>query len=528
MLKKYVCLFLFIPAVLFGGSPKRELRAAWIATVFNIDWPSQSGLPAELQQKELINILDRLQEMKFNAAILQVKPSSDAFYQSKLSPWSRYLTGTQGIHPGYDPLKFFIAEARKRNIETHIWVNPFRVSNGEGLDQLSGMHMAVKNPDWLIRYNNRYYFDPGNPKVQEYIIQEISEIVKSYDLDALHMDDYFYPYKVIQNKVVIPFGDDDSWRKYGQNNFRDRDEWRRNNIDHFVFTLSRKIKKIKPCVQFGISPFGVWRNKSEDLRGSDTKAGQTNYDDLYADVLKWIENRWIDYVMPQIYWHFDTKTAPFDVLVSWWEKYTRNKVNLFIGIGVYKLKEQNWPTEYISSQVDFIRKHPHVNGVAFYSAKWLVNDTKNIKSLMRNSIHKNYALPPINKTVSASKPKSPDRMKLINKQDGTTFQWENADIKNTQYFVLYQFESDNTNQDNARHILGMVSAQDELQFTVPEYRADRLYGITAVSRFHEESLIRFFDNKSTKSSMIADILDGLTVDGVDESANVALISESDS
>ena len=502
-----VMALLFIPVFIFSTEPKRELRAAWIATVFNIDWPTTQGSSKETQKMELIKILDNLQELKFNAAILQVKPTSDVFYKSKLSPWSRYLTGTQGENPNYDPLAFFIEEAQKRAIETHVWVNPYRILNGEGFETLCSNHIARKHPTWVIQYNNRYYFDPGNPLVQQYVIKEVMEIVNNYDIDALHMDDYFYPYITYNKGVAVPFDDNMSWGKYGKK-FKTREDWRRDSVNHFIQKLSIKIKQSKKHVQFGISPFGVWRNKSEDPLGSDTLAGQTNYDHLYADIIKWIDNGWIDYVMPQIYWHFDSKPAPYGVLVKWWNDIVKDKVNLYIGLGVYKLGEQNWPTTYIKEQVDFARKFDYVDGVSYYSAKWIVQDTKNIKSYLNNTINNNFALVPKNRNMTNIKPFQVENFILSNKNNEYTLTWNNSDKELIRYFVIYRFnKGQKQDQENSQNIIAIVSAKQPLEFKINDYDNEYTYGITGVSRLHQEStLLTLEDTEQQKSLKIIDQL----------------------
>lgn len=501
MLAKILVLIL-LPITVFGAAPKRELRAAWIATVFNIDWPSSSGLPEHIQKKEMLSILDTLQNLKFNAAILQVKPTADAFYQSKLSPWSRFLTGQQGSDPGYDPLAFFIEEAQKRNIETHIWINPFRVLNGESFNSLSQNHIARKQNSWIINYNNRYYFDPGNPQVQSYILKEIIDLIKRYDIDAIHFDDYFYPYKIYNKGKVILFDDTISWKKYGKKKFTNREDWRRNNINEFIKQVSQEIKKHKPYVKFGISPFGVWRNRSEDPKGSNTKAGQTNYDDLFADVLTWINNGWIDYVMPQIYWHFDTKGVPYDILVDWWKKQIKNNINLYIGLGVYKLGEQNWPASHITKQVDYARKK-NIPGFSAYSINWIKKNTQNITNEIISNIQPTDALVPINKKMINITPLYPKEFTSITNNNDIILKWKNNDPENTRYFILYKFEKDNNsfNTSDANNIIGKISASTPLEFEISNFDSKYTYGITSVSRLHYESELILLEESEKRDSL---------------------------
>ncbi|MGL4394695.1 MAG: glycoside hydrolase family 10 protein [Brevinema sp.] len=485
---RLLLILLFLPYVI-SANPKRELRAAWIATVFNIDWPSAKNLPREQQKNELLSLLDTLEALKFNAAILQVKPTSDAFYASKLSPWSQFLTGKQGKNPGYDPLAFFIEEAQKRNLETHVWVNPYRVLNEKGgLRSLSPNHIALKNKSWVIEYNHRLYFDPGNPQVQDYVIKEILEIVKDYDIDVLHMDDYFYPYTVYHKGKPVDFGDDASWEKYGKGKFKDKGDWRRDNVNTFVKRLSEEIKKTKPHVKFGISPFGVWRNKSEDPRGSDTRAGQTNYDHLYADVLLWIKEKWIDYVMPQIYWHFDSKPAPYDVLVKWWKEHVADQVNLYIGIGVYKVRDQRWPSSHIREQVEYARKN-NTGGVSHYSMTMLQENTRNISNEIAKNIYQNHALVPINKNVEPIIPIDPQNFKATTNNQNIRLTWKNGDVDHTRYFLLYRFNKDEKefNDSDSKYILAKISAKNKLQFEITNFNPQYTYAISSVSRLHYES-----------------------------------------
>lgn len=263
--------------------PKRELRAAWIATVMNIDWPSQKGLSVQQQQEEFVKLLDTLQNIGMNAVIVQVRPVADALYPSSFEPWSEYLSGTQGqsSKPYYNPLVFMIQQARQRGLEFHAWFNPYRASMKEGFVS-AGNHPMRKHPEWFLQYGGKFYYDPGHPEAQEFVLQSIMETVKHYDLDAVHFDDYFYPYRIAN----VEFPDSCSYDAYGINTFANKDDWRRHNVDFFVQELSRRIKAEKPHLKFGISPFGVWRNIDKDSTGSETQAGQTNYDDLYADVLK--------------------------------------------------------------------------------------------------------------------------------------------------------------------------------------------------------------------------------------------------
>src|SRR5882757_315565 len=277
--------------------PKYEFRAAWVTTVENIDWPSRKGLPADSQKLEFLRLLDMHQHNGMNALVVQVRPAADAFYPSPYEPWSEWLTGVQGKppFPYYDPLQFMIEETHKRGMEFHAWCNPYRAVYAVGKSSVSPTHITRLHPEWFLNYGGTLYFDPGNKEVQQYVTRVIRDIVHRYDVDALHFDDYFYPYPVPGKD----FPDDVSYTKYG--NAMDRGDWRRSNVDSIILHIGTMIKEEKKYCKFGISPFCVWRNNSKDPEGSQTQAGLTNYDDLYANILLWLKNGWIDYVAPQLY-----------------------------------------------------------------------------------------------------------------------------------------------------------------------------------------------------------------------------------
>jgi uncharacterized lipoprotein YddW (UPF0748 family) len=275
----YICIALLLMQHFSANGQyqdKRELRAAWITTVMNIDWPSKKGLMAQQQQAEFVTILDSLKALGMNAIVVQVRPAADAFYPSSFEPWSEYLSGTQGQHPQpyYNPLTFMIEQARLRGMEFHAWFNPYRASMQPDFVPAAD-HPAVNHPEWFLQYGGKLYYDPGHPQAREFVLQSIMETVRHYDLDAVHFDDYFYPYRIANKE----FPDSCSYADYGKSRFANKDDWRRDNVDLFVAELSKRIRKEKPHLKFGISPFGVWRNIAKDSLGSNTQAGQTNYDD---------------------------------------------------------------------------------------------------------------------------------------------------------------------------------------------------------------------------------------------------------
>ncbi|MFT3845868.1 MAG: family 10 glycosylhydrolase [Lacibacter sp.] len=364
---KITNLFLFVlVAQLLFAQAKPEFRAVWVATVDNIDWPSQKGLSVDSQKTEFIRLLNLHQQNGMNALIVQVRPATDAFYPSPYEPWSEWLSGVQGKPPSpyYDPMQFMITETHKRGMEFHAWCNPYRADFKIGTASIAPSHITRVHPDWFLPYGDKLYFDPGNKAAQAFVADVIGDIVRRYNVDAIHFDDYFYPYRIAGKE----FPDSVTYKLYGKG--LTTDDWRRSNVDSIIVSLYRIIKKTKPQVKFGISPFGVWRNADKDIRGSNTKAGQTNYDDLYADILLWLEKDWIDYVAPQLYWEFGHKAAPYEVLIDWWSKHTYGK-HCYIGLGIYRAGSSDvWKdSTLIPRQIELLRKTPNMQGMIFFSSK---------------------------------------------------------------------------------------------------------------------------------------------------------------
>ncbi|NDP28429.1 MAG: family 10 glycosylhydrolase [Flavobacterium sp.] len=373
-------------------NPKNEFRAVWIATVANIDWPKSNIDSIEKQKADFIEILNTYKKLNYNAVIVQIRSCGDAFYPTKLAPWSRYLTGREGREPSpyYDPLEWMITQAHARGFEFHAWLNPYRATMDLKTENLSPTHDLKMHPEWMIKYGGKYYYNPALPDVQNHLISVVSEVVRNYDIDAIHFDDYFYPYKVTGEV----FNDRASFIKYGSG--LTLENWRRNNVNNLVRNVSLSIKNIKPWVQFGISPFGVWRNKSVDPKGSETESGQTNYDDLYADPLAWMENSWIDYLVPQLYWSLDHPKASYAKLLKWWSENSKNTA-IYIGNGSYKIKsdsDKKWNSPYeIPNQINVTRTYKNIQGNAFFSAKSFVKKNLDVAQLLLENQYKYPALP---------------------------------------------------------------------------------------------------------------------------------------
>ncbi|MEH0158210.1 family 10 glycosylhydrolase [Limibacter armeniacum] len=470
-------------------SRKRELRATWIASVVNIDWPSRSGLSSYQQKQEFVRILDEHKENGMNAVIVQVRPVADAFYPSEAEPWSEYLTGEQGAIPTpyYNPLAFMIEEAHKRNLEFHAWFNPYRASMKDSLDHISPEHPIKQHPEWFVKYGPKWYYNPGEPEAREFVLDEIMRVVKHYDLDAVHFDDYFYPYKIAGED----FPDEDAYQAYC-GTFTNKEDWRRYNVDYFVQQLSFRIKKEKPFVKFGISPFGVWRNQDKDPDGSATRAGQTNYDDLYADVLKWMREGWIDYVAPQLYWHIGHPAADYATLVDWWNKHSYGK-HVYIGQGAYRVGKKNWedPNQLID-QLMLNETYSNVHGSMFFSSKSLTANPLGVRDSLRN-YYQDEALVPMMKWIDNKPPQSP-RITAVegSKKDGVIVKWEDSETNDSNYYVVYRFEGDKGgNTENAGEMVAKIrrSPYPQQQFTDKEAEVGKKYSyaITAVDRLHCES-----------------------------------------
>ena len=373
-------------------NPKNEFRAVWIATVANIDWPKSNIDAVEKQKVDFIEILDTYKKMNYNAVIVQIRSAGDAFYPTDLAPWSRYLTGKEGKAPSpyFDPLEWMITEAHARGFEFHAWLNPYRATMDSRTEIVSPNHDFYKHPEWMIKYGGKYYYNPALPEVQTHLVTVVNEVVRTYDIDAIHFDDYFYPYRIKGEE----FNDRVSFTKYGGG--LSLEDWRRSNVNNLVKCVSYSIKNIKPWVQFGISPFGVWRNKSVDPKGSETEAGQTNYDDLYADPLAWMENNWIDYLVPQLYWSLDHPKASYSKLLKWWSENSKNTA-IYIGNGTYKINtdsDKKWNNPYeIPNQINITRTYKNIQGNAFFSAKSFVKKNQNVAQLLLENQYKYPALP---------------------------------------------------------------------------------------------------------------------------------------
>jgi uncharacterized lipoprotein YddW (UPF0748 family) len=354
-----------------------QVRGMWIATVKHIDWPHTHGVRS--QQAEFRRLLDAAKRMRLNAVYVQIRPTADAFYHSPYEPWSQWITGKQGRDPGYDVLGFMLREAHARGLEFHAWFNPYRVSRRPRLKALAPSNPARRHPDWVRHYAKQLWYDPGLPQVRDLVTKVVLDVVRKYDIDGVHFDDYFYPYPAGGR----PFPDKATYKTYGKG--LSRAAWRRHNVDTLIQGLSRRIHETKPQVRFGVSPFGVWRNKSTDPAGSDTHALQS-YDALYADTRTWVRRGWIDYITPQLYWPIGDRRADYRTLVDWWSRQVAGtSVQLTIGQAAYRVgttKRWKRPDE-LSRHLTLNRRYPQVQGDVFFSATSVVADRRGWATRLR-------------------------------------------------------------------------------------------------------------------------------------------------
>ncbi len=489
-------LVIYTPICISQDHPKREMRAVWIATVENIDWPSSPALSTEAQKHEMTTLLDLVKEYHLNTVILQIRPAADAFYPSNLEPWSQWLTGLQGKapDPSYDPLAFVISECRKRGLDIHVWLNPYRAIRDTTNHITSPDHPTRLHPEWFLTYGTTRYFDPGLPPVRDHVTRVVSDIVRRYDIDAVHMDDYFYPYRI----AGVAFPDSNSFAAYpGDFSDRECDDWRRNNVDLIIKQLHDTIKSIKPYVEFGISPFGVWRNIGRDPAGSETRAGQTNYDDLFADILKWQKEGWIDYVTPQLYWQIGMEVADYAILTDWWNRNTFG-CQLYIGQAFYRIDPKSAIKSWRSSmeiirQINLNRSMSDIRGSMFFSARYLRTNPRKLKQKLTGRVYPVPALPPSNKRVVPVHPGLPYEVSLVVRNDTISLSWEKG--VNTKNFIIYRFRkgrpADSSNPDH------IFTVTPDTKFNFVENAKTRLskfnFAITSQSMTNTESEPVYFN-----------------------------------
>jgi uncharacterized lipoprotein YddW (UPF0748 family) len=524
---------------------KRHLRGAWISTVVNLDWPSTEtvkiGNTVERitkSKEELTEILDRAVELKLNAVFFQVSPEGDAFYKSNIVPWSRYLTGTFGKDPGFDPLAFSIEEAHKRNLEIHAWFNPYRVSMNTNSSTVSSLNIDKsvykEHPEWVKKSMNRFVVDPGIPEARKWVIDRVMEVVENYDVDGVHFDDYFY-YEEYEGELK----DQDTFNKYNNGKFKNLGDFRRNNTYLLIKELSGKIRSKKAWVKFGISPAGIWGNKKDGHSdGSNTNSSFTNYDKSFADTKKWVEEELIDYIAPQIYFTFANPRAPYGEVASWWADVCRGKnVHLYIGQAFYKINDDT--DEYfkgsnavpeLSRQLKFNMAKPEIMGTIMFRFKNFEDSGKQqAVGAVKNNLWTTNSLVSVMPWKGGSTPNTPILGKLESLSKGVKLSWTDND-PDTAYFAIYRFntgeKTDILSDQSALKLLTTIrktgsGIQEFIDYEISN--ADSVYYIvTALDRLHNESeglavstnQSEYFPDVGMKYSWAVDAIDMLYDRGV--------------
>ena len=476
-MRKLFLLFALLLTISVGAQQKREFRGAWIQCVNG----QFQGMGTQQMQQTLSYQLDELQKDGVNAIIFQVRPECDALYESRLEPWSRFLTGQQGKAPSpyWDPLQWMIEQCHKRGMELHAWINPYRAKT-KGTAQMAANHVVVKHPELCFDYDGLKILNPAYKENRDLICEVAKDIVTRYDVDGIHMDDYFYPYPVAG--VAIP--DEALYRLYGRR-FSNIGDWRRNNVNLFIKQFYETVHAAKPWVKVGISPFGIYRNRKNDVDGSHTN-GLQNYDDLYADVLLWVNQGWLDYCVPQIYWEIGHKAADYDTLIRWWNEYAGARP-LFIGEDIERTVKfgQQERKRRLSEQM------PNVQGTVLWYAKAAVDNVGNYGTVLRKKHWYYPALQPEMPFIDKTKPRKVRKVKPVWTRDGYILFWtapksKKWNDKATRYAV-YRFAKGEKVNTNDPSKLVAVTSDTYLKLPYRDGRTKYYYVVTALNRLHNES-----------------------------------------
>lgn len=476
--------------------PKREFRGAWIATYTGIDWPNRTQTPAQ-QQAAFVTIANHHKTTGMNALFVQVRSQCDAMYQSDIEPWSADLTGTQGNAPTpfWDPMQFAIEECHKRGMEFHAWLNPYRAAgNSNNIPNFAANHVTKQHPEWLLSQGTLRVLDPGIPAVRDYIVGVITDILRRYDVDGIHFDDYFYP--PAAGAGVTPYNDDSSYAA-DPRGFTDRGDWRRDNVNLLIKRVYDSVKAIKPWVQFGVSPSGIYRNSTNPDIGSNT-SGLQHYVTLFADTRKWLQEGWIDYLCPQVYWYIGQPGANYGVIVPWWNNNAYGR-HIYIGMAGYKVNDPaqgvNWANpSMIPDEVRLNRSMSHVYGQAIYNTNSLRSTTKlGFRDSLRLDFYRKPALLPTMHWRDSVAPGAPASVTAVKYgSDSVVLNWVKpagaTELDKARQFVVYRSETAEVDITNAENILTLTNT-DTTAFTDTSIddNTTYYYTITATDRLHNES-----------------------------------------
>ena len=472
-------------AVAVGAQKKREMRGAWIQCVNG----QFQGIGTAKMQQTLTYQLDELQRDGVNVIIFQVRPECDALYESKLEPWSRFLTGQQGKAPSpyWDPLKWMIEECHKRGMELHAWINPYRAKT-KGTKMLASNHISVRKPMNCFAYDELFILNPGIAENRDYICEVAKDIVTRYDVDGIHMDDYFYPYPV--KGEGIP---DDELFYDNSNGLKNQNDWRRYNVNLFIEQFYKTVHAAKSWVKVGISPFGIYRNKRNSEIGSNTN-GLQNYDDLYADILLWVNNGWLDYCVPQIYWEIGNKAADYDTLIHWWNQYASARP-LVIGEDVERTVKYRDPknpnVHQLSAKMALHQQLPNVQGSVLWYAKAVVDNVGNYGTSLRQTYWRYPALQPAMPFIDDKAPGKVRKMKPIWTSDGYVLFWTapKGDDWNDQAvkYVVYRFGAKEKIDTNDPSKICAITTQPFYKLPYVDGKEKWVYVVTALDRLQNES-----------------------------------------
>ncbi len=470
---------------------KREFRATWVATAYNIDWPSTKGLSTSAQQAEFLHMVDQQQALGMNAIVVQIRAAGDAFYPSELAPWSEFLTGEQGKAPDpyYDPLAFMIEACHERNIEFHAWFNPFRGISHVRFSSVADQNLLLQHPEWTFQYGETRFLDPGIPEVRDHLVSIVCEVLRKYDIDGIHFDDYFYPYR----KNGQPLPDDMTFSRYAEG-FTEKKAWRRYNIDRFIERVADSITVLRPEVKFGVSPVGIWRNKDQDPLGSNSAVDQTAYDVLHADVRKWLQLGWIDYVAPQLYWSTQHPRANYAELLPWWAQNSFGR-HLYVGQALFKIKQvqsRHWdnPTQ-LPEQLALNLRYPEVQGSIFYSANTFRDRPNQVAQMLSSSRYRYPALVPPMPWKDSIPPLAPEDLLIMGHRGGALLSWRPSEVardgQEATYYVVYRFPRGvPMNQGSPEHIVATRRDTSYVDLNTEPGEA-YTYLVTACDRLHNES-----------------------------------------
>lgn len=470
---------------------KYEFRGLWVTTAFNLDWPSSNQLSPEEQQKEFITLLNKHKSLGINTVIVQVRAAADAFYESDYEPWSVWLTGEQGKKPKpyWDPLAFMTEECHKRGMEIHAWFNLFRAVSHERFFKPDRHHVSRKHPEWTYKIGEKIFFNPGEPLLREYLTKVVLDCVQKYNIDGVHLDDYFYPQEINGDKI----DDEKTFKQHGEG-FDNLANWRRDNINQTIKMLSDSIHAKKPYLKFGISPVCVWRHHHADTLGSETERALTSYDDLYADSRKWIEAGWIDYLAPQLYYSTKHKRVNYNHLLDWYDKNSFGH-HVYIGLAYYKAHdpdEEGWhDTKELPRQISLLRGKENIQGFSFFRASSFHVNPIRLEDTLRK-MNNYYCVPPPMLWLDSIPTNVPQNLKINATDKGVMLHWDAPmtaiDGDTAHHYVVYRLNGgDAFDIHSAKNIIGLPRKTTFLDNNFSP-NSDYYYVITSADRLNNESI----------------------------------------